>query len=158
YAGALWWLLRGEPASTLLILVIICLGSLLLRVVSVGSYPAGFNADEIAKLTGGAMALKTGRLLSEDASGWPVLPHALFQAPLIPLLGPRWAMRTYSLVAGVLCTPLAFALARAVGLARGASLFGGALVAVLPWSVFYGRVSCGGELVFLQLLLLAALA
>jgi len=89
----------------------------------------------------------------------PVLLNSLFQAQLVPLVGPsRWAIRLYSLATSVLSSPAAFALGRGAGLAVGASFAVAGFVAVLPWSLFYGRIAIGGELVFHELLLLGALA
>ena len=48
--------------------------------------------------------------------------------------------------------------ARAWACASRPGLVAGGLVAVLPWALYYGRISLGGELIFHQLLLLAALA
>jgi hypothetical protein len=62
------------------------------------------------------------------------------------------------MVTSILATPAAFALARSVGWRILPSLASGAFVAVLPWALFYSRVFDGGELVFHQILLLAALA
>ena len=159
YVGALWWLLRRESVHTLFALALLCALSLLLRLLYTGQFPAGFNGDEIAKFQGAIAARANNNLLTNDASGWPVLLNVLFQAPLFDLLGPsRWAIRSYSLVTSVLTTPLGFAVLRGLGATVVPSLAAGALFAVLPWSVFYGRVSCGGELVFHELLVLAALA
>src|SRR5207247_805876 len=103
--------------------------------------------------------LMGGNLLAEGCTDVPILLNALFQAQLVPVLGPgRWAIRSYSLVTGVLATAVAFAVARAMGFSLIPSFAVGAFVAVLPWSLFYGRVSFGGELIFHELLLLAALA
>src|SRR5262249_51840040 len=83
--------------------------------------------------------------------------HALFQGQLVPLLGAgRWAIRSYSLVGGVLCIPAAFAAARALQLGVAPSLAAAGLIAVLPWAIFYSRVMQGAELTFQQLLLIAA--
>src|SRR5262249_13188502 len=57
-----------------------------------------------------------------------------------------------------LASPAAFAAARALGVGVGPSLVAGGLVAVLPWSLLYGRMMFGGELIFHELLLIAALA
>src|SRR6185295_13022822 len=76
-----------------------------------------------------------------------------------PLFGPtRWAIRTYPVVTSVLAPAVAFALARGLGLRVMSSLAVGALMAVLPWAQFYGRISFGGEMTFHQLLVLAAVA
>ncbi len=159
YAVSLWWLLRGEPRPALLALIVICSLSLTLRLAFTGDYPAGLHDDEPKILGSVIPQLRRSELFAEDSTGLPVLMTAIFQAQLVPLLGPgRWAIRTYSLVTGVLASPVAYAAARGIGLTVGSSLAAGAFLAVLPWSIFWGRVSMGGELPFHQLLLIAALA
>ncbi len=159
YTGSLWWLLRRESAATLAAIIGLCGICLALRVVESGRFPAGLNHDEVKNLSCSVPALERGELFSESCNGPPFLLSVLFEAPLVPLLGPgRWTIRTYSLVTSVLSVPAAFALARALGLGAAASLAVGGLIAVLPWSIFYGRISLGGELLFHELLLLTALA
>lgn len=158
-AASLWWLLRGESRLTLLLLALLTSISLTLRLTYPNDYPSGLNEDEPKVLYAAGRALAVGDLLAESNISVPILPHALFQGQLIFLFGPgRWAIRTYSLVGGVLCTLAAFAAARALQLAVVPSLAVAGLVVVLPWSLFYSRVMTGTELTFFQLLLIAALA
>jgi hypothetical protein len=159
YGASLWWLLRRESVTVLVALLALCGVSLSLRLVYTTDFPAGLNEDEPKILHCAYVALMRGDLLNVGCTEMPVLLSALFQAQLVPVLGPgRWAIRSYSLVTSVLATPAAFAAARALMLGVVPSCAVGAFVAVLPWSLFYGRVSVGGELVFHELLLLAALA
>jgi hypothetical protein len=159
YALSLWWFLRRESPQSLMWLLLLCSVSLTLRLAAANDYPAGLHDDEPKILASVMQQTRAGNLLSEDSTGLPVLLNGLFQAQLVPLLGPgRWAIRLYSLVTSVLATAAAFAAARAMGCRVASSLAAGALVAVLPWSIFWGRISMGGELPFHQLLLLAALA
>ena len=159
YALALWWLLRGERPATYTALVALCGVSLALRVVLTQSYPVGLNEDEPKNLGCTVRAVERGEYLGESCNGPPYLLSAVFAVPLVQLTGQsRWAMRSYSMLLSVLATPAAFAVARAMGLHVAAGLVAGGLVAVLPWALFYGRISLGGELIFHQLLLLAALA
>ncbi|HUI27939.1 MAG TPA: hypothetical protein VL403_17790 [Candidatus Kryptonia bacterium] len=159
YVGSLWWLLRRESALVLVALLALCGVSASLRLVYTTDYPTGLDGDEAKILHDAAGALREGNLFVDSQIAVPVLLTALFQAQLVPVVGPnRWAIRTHSLVTSVLSTPAAFAVARALGLGVIPSLSVGAFVAVLPWSLFYGRISQGGELVFAQLLLLAAIA
>jgi len=130
-----------------------------LRLLHLDDFPRGLNEDEPKVLAAALDALRSGRLLAESTIAVPVLMHALFQATLVPLFGIGfWTIRLYSLIGGVLCIPAAFATGRAMRLSVVASLGGAALVAVLPWALFYSRVMQGAELTFQQLLLLAALA
>jgi hypothetical protein len=158
-ALALWWLLRREARTTLLVLALLTSLGLAARLAYTTDYPTGLNEDEPKVLYAAGRAVEQGTALAESNISVPILPHALFQGQLIPLLGvsSRWAVRGYSFVAGVLCAPAAFAAARALQLSATASLAGAGLVAVLPWSLFYSRVMTGNELTFFQLLLLAAL-
>ncbi len=158
-AVSLWWLLRRESRTTLLVLALLTSLAVSLRLAYTTDFPNGLNEDEPKVLYAAGRAVQKGTLLAESNISVPILPHALFQGQLVPLLGPgRWAIRTYSLVGGVLCTPAAFAAARALRLAVAPSLAVGGLIAVLPWALFYSRVMTGTELTFFQLLLVAALA
>jgi len=158
YAASLWWLLRRESPQALLGVVALCAVALCVRLVDTTDYPRGLNEDEPKILWCAGDFLRGGNLFAEGCTMMPVLLNALFQAQLVPLIGPnRWAIRSYSTATSVLSVALAFAVARALGLRVAASLAAGALVALLPWSIFYGRISIGGELTFHQLLLLAAL-
>jgi len=159
YVLALWWLLRAEQPRTWVALLGLCAVALALHLVLSSEYPPGLNEDEPKVLKCATSALQRGDLFRESCIHIPYLLTALFVAPLEPYLGAtRWTMRSYSLVTGVLAVPAAFAAARALGLSVAASLAAGGLVAVLPWSLLYGRIMFGGELIFHQLLLLAALA
>jgi len=158
YAGALWWLLRDESPAVQLAVFGLVLASLALRLVYTDDYPAGLNEDEIKLLACSMQALRRNTLFIESCIDAPVLPSALFWAQLVPWLGPtRWAIRMYSLVGSILSPAVAFALARGMGLAIAPSLATGAMIAVLPWSLFFGRISVAA-LSFNQLLVLAALA
>jgi len=157
YAASLWWLLRAESIKTLLGLAVLCSLSLCVRVVYTTDYPAGLNEDEIKALTYGATALHGGDLFGPGIEG-PILLSALFKAQIVPLVGAnRWAARVYSLILSVLATAAAFAIGRALGLRTAACMAIGAFIAFLPWSIFYGRISFGGELVFHELLVIAGL-
>ena len=156
---ALCWLLRRERRATLLAVLALTAAALALRLFHLDDFPRGLNEDEPKVLGSAIAALSEGNLLKESAISVPIAMHARFQATLVPLRGVgRWTIRLYSLVGGVLCVPAAFAAARAMRLTVLASLAGAALVAVLPWALFYSRVMQGAELTFQQLLLLAALA
>lgn len=157
YAFALWWFLRREPVSVLLGLLAVAGLSLTLRLIYLGDYPSGFNSDEPLILGQGIQHLRSGYLFNEASVGHNLFLTTLFQAPLATVVGPFWAIRFYSLVTSVLCVPLAYATARALGLRATAGMAAAVLVAVLPWSLFWGRISVGGELTFHQLLMLAPL-
>jgi hypothetical protein len=159
YAASLWWLLCRETRAALAGVLACAALALTLRVVWPADYPAGLNDDEPKVLQCATQNLRAGRLFVEDCTGLPTLLPSLFQGQLVPLLGPgRWAIRLYSLVSSVLAVAAAYAAARGLGLRVAASLGAAALVAVLPWAIFWGRVSLGGELAFQQFLLLAAVA
>jgi hypothetical protein len=156
---SLAWLLRNERPRTWLGLSALAAAGLALRLLYDGDYPHGMSEDEPKVLSAALRALHEGKLLAESNISVPVLMHALFNGQLVPWLGPgRWAIRLYSLVGGVLSIPAAFAAARALGVSGGAAFGSAALIAVLPWALFYSRVMQGAELTFQQLLLIAALA
>jgi hypothetical protein len=159
YAASLWWLLRGESVRVWVGLVGLAGLSLALRLYLTTDYPAGLNEDEATVLAGAMHALGVGNLFGAGPTGVPNLLTTLFEGQLVPWLGGgRWAIRTYSMATSVLSVPAAYAFARSLGVRVGPGLAAGAFVAVLPWSIFYGRVHQGGELLFHQLLLLTALA
>jgi hypothetical protein len=157
YGFSLWWMLRHESARTLAALVGLLGIALVLRVTQKNDFPPGLNDDEVEHVRRGVVSLNAGRLFASCAQGPCLLPE-LFQAPLVKVVGPnRVAIRTYSLITSVLAVLAAFAAARALAMGVAPSLGTAALVACLPWSVYFGRVSIGGEMVFHQLVLLAAL-
>lgn len=159
YAVALWRLLRHESPSSLLIVAALSAVALLLRLVEWSKYPGGLNSDEPMILVRAMASLGRGHLFRQGPSGLPELIPVLFQAQLVPLIGGgRWAIRLYSLLGSVLSVAATFAVARAMRMRPVSSLAAAAFVTFLPWSLFYGRISQGGELLFNQLLLLAALA
>lgn len=159
YVWTLAVLLRAESRLVRLALFLLVSLALSLRLVAPKEFPPGMNEDEPKVLACALDALKDGRLHTEGCTGVPFLLNVLFQAQLVPLLGPnRESMHAYSVAAGTLSTLAAYALAQALHLSRAASLVYASMVATLPWSLYYGRISFGGGLMFHQLLLLAALA
>lgn len=159
YLFSLWWLLRRESPVTLLFVALVCSAALAIRVAHAGNYPAGLHEDEPKLLACVTHNLLRGDLWGKDCTGLPNLLTAVFQPQLVPFFGDSpWTIRTYSLVTSVLSCAAGFAAARAMGLRVAAGLAVAGLLAVLPWSIFWGRVIMGGELPFHQLLLLAALA
>ncbi|GBD27442.1 hypothetical protein HRbin30_02789 [bacterium HR30] len=161
-AGYLWSLavlLRGERYLVRLILFLLVALALGLRLIAPKEFPPGMNEDEPKVLACALDALKDRQLHTEGCTGVPFLLNVLFQAQLVPVLGPnRESMRFYSVATGSLSIPVAYALARAVHVSSAASLVYASMVATLPWSLYYGRVSWGAGLTFHELLLLAALA
>jgi hypothetical protein len=156
--GLWWWALRDASVSVRAALIAICAAALTLRIVYTTDYPAGLNPDEPKNLACSMHALERGEFFGMACNGVPYLLSTLFAAPLVPLLGfTRWSMRLYSVALSVLAPIAGYAAGRAMALDAIGSLVIAGLLAVLPWSIFFGRVSLGGELVFHQLLLLAAL-
>ncbi|MEO8604683.1 MAG: hypothetical protein ABI629_19095 [bacterium] len=157
--ASLWYLLRRERPPALLGLLALSAAGLALRLLYTNDFPRGLNEDEPKVLAAAIGAVRNGGFLAESNISVPVLMHALFQGQLVAWFGPGfWAIRLYSLAGGVLCIPAAFAAARALGVGVAAAFGSAALIAVLPWALFYSRVMQGAELTFQQLLLIAALA
>jgi len=158
YAGALWWLLRQETRPALLAVAVVTVAALAMRLVYLREYPPGLDEDEV-KTLGCAVPwpIPPAVLLGETCTGNPMLLTALFQAPLVPWLPGRWAIRLYSLVTNVATVPVGFAAARALGLRVAPGLGVAGLLATLPWALFFGRMYLG-EVVFHQLLTVAGLA
>jgi len=160
YAASLWWLLRGESRLVQVGLLALCGFALSARLLYTTDYPTGFIEDEPKMLASATTLGRDGLLLRPSATTNAVLPYALFQAPLLPLTGPhyRWAIRTQPLVTSILSIPVMFAVARLLGCGLPSSFAAAALIAVLPWSLFYARMMFGGEMIFHEMLLIAALA
>ncbi len=159
YAWSIRRLLRSESPLCLWLLTLLSVVALFLRLIEWGDYPGGLNDDEPKVLYSAIDAFRAGDLFGQGPTGLPQLIPVLFQVQLIPLLGgTRWAIRLYSIAGSVLSVAVTFAVARGMRLRPIASLSAAAFVAVLPWSLLYGRISQGGELLFNQVLLLAALA
>lgn len=158
YVTALWWLLRREPAVAFVGIAALCSVALATRVWYTTDFPDGLIEDEPKFLRCAGEALQGGNIFGESCIGIPLLLGSVFEAQLVPLVGPnRWAIRSYSMITSVLAVAAAFAVGRTLGLHVAPSLVISAAVAAFPWSIFFGRISLGGELVFHQLLLLAAL-
>lgn len=159
YALALWWLLRRETLRTWLGLAILSGLALAVRLLYTTDFPTGFYEDEPKTITCYLESLAVGDLFG-DCFHLPVLLNGVMSAPFAALFDdPRWAVRGYALAGGVLAVPAAVAASRAFGLHVVSSFAVGGLVAVLPWSLFFSRISLGGgEMIFHQFLLLAALA
>ncbi|MCX8072565.1 MAG: hypothetical protein N3C12_08960 [Candidatus Binatia bacterium] len=159
YIWSLGVLLPGERTQVRIWLFVLVVSGLALRLVALREFPPGMIEDEPKDLAAALDTLKDKRVYAARGSGLPLLPQTLFEGQLVPVLGPnRESMRIYSAVTGAFAAPVAYALARALAFSVSASLVYACLVVTLPWSLYYGRVSVGGELIFHQLLLLAALA
>ncbi len=160
-ALALWWLLRGVPAWVHGVLWLCVVGALAARILFITDYPSGFNTDEPEHFWSSVAARRADAPLVPGIKGYCVLFSALFSAPfvsLIPTIGSRFVLRGYSIVFGALGVVAAYTCGRALQLGSAASLTGAALIAVLPWSLFYSRWTVGGEMIFYVLLLGTALA
>ncbi|GIW43775.1 MAG: hypothetical protein KatS3mg077_1057 [Candidatus Binatia bacterium] len=159
YAWALHLVVRGERYLVRTALFLLFVSALVLRFAAGRDYPPGMNEDEPKVLACALDALKDKRLHREGCSGIPILLNVLFQAQLVPILGPnRESMRFYPAVSGALSVIAVYGLARALRFTVSSALVSAALVTFLPWSLYYGRISFGAELTFHQLLLLWALA
>lgn len=154
-----WWAVRDATWLVRTALLAICGLALVLRVVYTTEFPAGLNEDEPKNLACSIKAVTQGDFFGMACNSVPYLLSTVFAVPLVPLLGfGRWAMRAYSIGLSVLAPAMGYAVGSSMALEPIGSLTMAGLLAVLPWSLFYGRVSLGGELVFHELLLLAALA
>ena len=157
YAFSAYWLLKRENWKTLTTLTILTLGAAWLHTYQIWEFPPGINDDEIKTLKS-THEYFTNRKIFVLAAQGPILHAVLFQMPLVWWTDSvMWAMRTYPIVFGVLAVPMSFCVGRSLLFGTIPSLVTATLVAVLPWSLFWGRISWGGEIFFYQALLLAAL-
>lgn len=158
YGASLWWLLRDESRRTLVALSLVSLVALALRVIFIYDYPPGVNDDEVQTIAAAFAARDSGRIFMPGVEG-PILHAVLFQAPLVSVLDSLfWAMRWYPMALSVLAIPVCFSIGKALRLTSLASYVLTALVTVLPWSLFWSRLPWGGEIIFYQCLLVAAVA
>jgi hypothetical protein len=159
YLGALWWLLREESGYAWSVLALVVAIAMALRLLWPSDYPPGYNPDEPKTLANAVGALAEGRLFGLTDNGAPVFLWTLFAAPLVGWVGAnQWAMRAYPIALGTLAPLLGFAVARGMRLSVEAALVAAALIAAMPWALFYGRQCYGGELIFHELLALAGLS
>lgn len=157
YALSMWWLLKREQWKVLLALMALTAGAAWLHLYQIWELPPGLNDDEIKTLKSTHEYFYNRKIFVLAAQG-PILPAILFQMPVVWWTDSvMWAMRAYPVVFGVLAVPLSYCVGRALLFGAIPSLVVATLVAVLPWSLFWGRVSWGGEIFFYQALLLAAL-
>jgi hypothetical protein len=157
YIFCMWWLLRRERWSTLCALLLLTIGTAWLHTYQVLELPPGLNDDEIKTLKSTHEFFGNRKIFVLAAQG-PILHAILFQMPLVWWTDSTWwAMRTYPIVFGILAVPISYSVGRALRFGITPSFVVAALVAILPWSLFWGRISWGGEIIFYQALLLAAL-
>jgi hypothetical protein len=161
YTLAFVWLCWDEPRSVLLALLLLLIGAMTLRLIH-PEFPHGYNDDEPNHYLNSVVAYAVDEPLRPGPDGGLIdFYSALFSAPLAPwapVIGKRYVIRGYSIVASALSVVAMFAFCRALRMHRSASLAGATLIAVLPWTLYYGRHTVGGELVLNQLLLGTALA
>ena len=158
YLAALWWLLKGERRVTVLALLALAGIAVLLRLYRITELPPGLNNDELQTFHRAYELFETRRILSSGIQH-PILDIVLFQAPLIKFIpSVFWSIRLSSIVFGSLSVLAAFAIGRGMRFGVMASFVIAALVTTLPWSIFWGRLTWGGVIVFNEALLLAALA
>lgn len=158
YFASLWWLLKGERRLTVVSLIVLAGCALFLRVYRIMDLPPGLNDDELQTFHHAYNLFETRKIFSPGIQH-PILHIVLFKAPLITYLSSVfWSIRLSSIIFGSLSVVVAFAIGRGMRFGVMSSFVISALVATLPWSIFWGRVTWGGEIVFSQTLLLAALA
>lgn len=133
YVASLWWLLRDERRVVRIILFLLCVIVLALRVIALEHFPPGMHEDEPKVLACALDALRLGVVHREGCIGLPLLLNVLFQAQLVPWLGPdRWSVRLYPIATGTASMAAAYAVARSLTFGTAASLVVAALVATLP--------------------------
>jgi hypothetical protein len=163
FAGITYWLVWRDDVKVAL--GIIVLGALALRIVYPSLYPAGYNDDEPGNFQWAVAALASGRVVAALTGTtmhympglFPVL-FAAVPASWCPSLSAHVFIRGYSAVLGAASCVGAYAVVRALRGTIGAGLCTALLVAVLPWSLYYGRYSFGGDIICCAFLLLAMVA
>ena len=151
-------ILREAP----LLLGVIVLAAVALRVAYPDRYPSGFNEDELHFFCQAVASYQIDSRLTQSlfsfTDGVPTALQVLFGAQILQFTTPRIAVRGYSCICSVLSVIVAFGVLRACGVRAAGAVTVAALVAVLPWSLLYGRTSQGGELVLHFYLVLWAVA
>lgn len=158
YLWSVWWLLRNERWGVVLGLVALTAIALGLRVYRVWDFPPGLNDDEFHTLHAAHSALRAWQVFGVGLNV-PLFPTVLFSAPFSQMFDSAfWSMRTYAIAMGTLTVPVSFAIARAMTFGVIPSFVVSALVTTMPWSLFWGRFPSGGENIFFEALLVAAIA
>lgn len=156
--------MSGERARTRLLLAGILVLAAALRLVGLGSRPAGLHPDEAADAYEAWTLARTGH--ASDGRAWPlVFPHhgvdwvegtyVWLEAPFVALAPDPWleaACRLPAALAGTLAVLATFVLGRRLGGTR-LGLLAAAILAVEPWAVHHSRF---GERASLEPLLVAA--
>ena len=158
YLWSVWWLLRNERRGAVLGLVAVTAIALGLRLYRVWDFPPGLNDDEFHTLHMAHSALRGWQVFGIGLNV-PLFPTVLFSAPFSQMFDSVfWSMRTYAIAMGTLTIPVSFAIARSMTFGLTPSFVVAALVTTMPWSLFWGRFPSGGENMFFEALLVAALA
>lgn len=158
YLWSLWWLLRREQRGVWVGLLAFTAVALALRLYRVWDYPPGLNDDEFHTLHMANSALRGWQVFGVGLNV-PLFPTVLFSAPFTQWFDSVfWSMRTYAIAMGTLTIPASFAIARAMTFGVAPSFVVAALITTMPWSLFWGRFPSGGENMFFEALLAAAIA
>jgi hypothetical protein len=158
YTSATIWLLRAEARGHLVGLSLLTAGAAVLKLLWIYDLPPGLNEDEIKTLRQAMSAWGNSDMFLPGIEA-PILHAVLFQLPIAESLQSLfWGSRTYPIVCSILSVPLAFVIGRSLQLSSRASYLLAFLVTVLPWSLFWSRLPWGGEIIFYQCLLVAAIA
>ncbi len=158
YIASVAWLLYAEGRRELVGVVILTILAAVLRLAWIYDLPPGLNDDEIKTILAAASSARFPGIFSPGVEG-PILHGVLFQLPVtMATQSLFWGSRAYPLALGILSVPLAFVIGKSYAFTVRSSFVLAALVAVLPWSIFWSRLPWGGEILFYQGLLIAALA
>jgi hypothetical protein len=158
YIASVAWLLHAEGRREIGGLVILTIVAAVLRLAWIYDLPPGLNDDEVKTILTAGSSVSFPALFFPGIEA-PILHAVLFQLPVtIATQSLFWGSRAYPLILGILSIPLAFVVGRSYAFSVRSSFVLAALVAVLPWSLFWGRLPWGGEILFYQTLLIAALA
>jgi hypothetical protein len=152
------WLLRMEARGHLKGLFFLTLGAAVLRLLWIYDLPPGLNEDETKTLRQAMSSGSSTDMLLPGIEA-PILHAILFQLPIANgLKSLFWGSRLYPLVCSIIGVPLAFVIGRSLQFSARTSYLLTLLVTVLPWSLFWSRLPWGGEIIFYQLLLVAAVS
>ncbi len=159
YLVILWWQLHDEPKMPWLALL--CLAALVLRVIHQELPPHYYQVDEVDNVLWAQRALLTGHLTGTTDHYTAGLLFILFGAVpsfWFPDLPMGALVRGYSVILGSLTPAAAYISLRALGGKGEGPWVAAVLLAVLPWSLWYGRQPLGGEIIFHSLILLTMIA
>ncbi len=152
----LFWLTFERGKHGLIILALITVAGAALRCHRLADLPPGMNEDEI-KLVNEVRNILTGKYSMTEWTGFSASPRFILAPNAVAarfLPAGRAQFRAWETACGIACIPAIFFLAAEIFGGAFVPLLLAALLACLPYSLFYSRVTCGASLTIYEILAL----